>query len=426
MSIHVIVGAQWGDEGKGKIADLSAQWFDAIVRYGGGANAGHTLVVGGERVVFHLMPSGALHPGKVCVLGQGMVIDPEVLIREVEQLQQRRQVKDGELLIAEDAFLVLPHHKIIDNLREESGVVNIGTTRRGIGPAYEDKIGRRSLQIKDLLNPQTFSAKLEQNLNAWMPLLQNLSAQIPDPAEITARYIAYGKTLAPYIANTREWVHSARKQGKRILLEGAQGTLLDIDHGTYPYVTSSSVIAAGACTGIGIGPCHVSSVLGVTKAYCTRVGEGPFPTEVQDSRLREAGAEYGATTGRPRRCGWLDIPLLRFAVQLNSIQSLALTKLDVLCGIKSIPVCVDYRIEGQPISRMPSPSELAQAEPIYEEHPGWDEPVTHCRSFDELPQNAQRYVRRIEALVECEVEIISIGPDREQTILRRPFGLTVD
>ncbi len=419
MPVTVMVGAQWGDEGKGKLVDLCGAWFDVVARFGGGANAGHTLIVEGEKFVFHLLPSGVLHANSTCVLGQGMVIDPVLLLEELEALTKHRPLSTEQLKVSEDAFLVLPHHKEVDRLREESAGA-IGTTRRGIGPAYEDKVSRCGLQIRDLLREDLFRTKLETNLRTWEPTVRALGGELPSIQSILDLHRESARALAPYVENTRQWIQEARLANKQILLEGAQGTLLDIDHGTYPYVTSSSVVAGGACSAMGIGPRHIDCIFGVTKAYCTRVGEGPFPTEMDDdSLLRELGGEYGATTGRARRCGWLDLPLLRLAAQVNSLDSLAVTKLDVLSKLPELKLCVDYKLQGRVLGRCPSLSELANVEPVYETHAGWKADISECKGFEELPVEAQQYVRRIESLVGVSADILGVGPERHQAIVRR-------
>jgi adenylosuccinate synthase len=423
MGAVVVVGAQWGDEGKGKIVDIYAKHADQVVRYAGGANAGHTLVVDGQQIVLHLVPSGALHRDKQCVLAQGAVVDPAVLLKEFAALEQRGLFDPKRFVVSERAFLVLPHHVQVDTLRE-AGAGSIGTTKRGIGPAYEDKVARRGLRIGDLLHRDTFARKLEANLAAWQPVILALGGQMPDARAICDQYVEYGKKLAAVIGDTASCVRGALSAGKHVLMEGAQGTLLDLESGTYPYVTSSNTVAGGACTGSGIGPTDISAVVGISKAYATRVGNGPFPTEIPGeagAALREAGAEFGATTGRPRRCGWLDIPALRFAVQVNGLSGLALTKIDVLTGIEDIQLCTGYRLDGRELA-LPPYDGLERIEPIYESVPGWTEQLGGCRGMGDLPAAARRYIERIETLVGCPIWLVSVGPDREQTIeLKRPF-----
>ncbi|MFW6066861.1 MAG: adenylosuccinate synthase [Myxococcota bacterium] len=424
MPAVVVVGAQWGDEGKGKVVDLLAPFADAVVRYAGGANAGHTLVVQGEKRIFHLVPSGALHGSLRCVIGQGTVIDPEVLVAELGWLQERDLLDAGRLLIADRAHVVLPHHKLIDGLREK-GNGAIGTTKRGIGPAYEDKAARRGLRMGDLLRPERLRAKLQDNLEQWRPVIESLGGQMPDPAPVVDAYAALGERLRSYVGDAGRWIASALASDEKLLLEGAQGTLLDIDHGTYPYVTSSSAVAGGACGGAGIGPTAVRRVIGIAKAYSTRVGGGPFPTELTcevGQRLRDAGAEYGSTTGRPRRCGWLDATALRYAARVNGMQELALTKLDVLTGLDEIRIGVGYQLDGQRLDDLPW-DEVDRLEPVYESLPGWKEDIAACKRSTDLPANARRYIERIEELTGCEVGLVSVGADRDATLdLTDPFA----
>jgi len=424
MTALVIVGAQWGDEGKGKIVDLLTAEAHAVVRFGGGANAGHTLVVDGEKVVFHLVPSGALHERPRCVLGAGMVIDPKVLVEELEQMRARGRLPAGRVLVSECAHLVLPHHFLVDGLREQ-GPNAIGTTKRGIGPCYEDRAARRGIRAIDLTTPDVFRAKLDQSLAAWKPVIEALGGEVPDAAAIAEEYLSYADSIGPWVGDATTVLHAAREAGERLLLEGAQGTMLDVDHGTYPFVTSSSVTAGGACTGSGLAPTHVDGVLGITKAYTTRVGDGPFPTELfgdEGDALRKAGAEFGATTGRPRRCGWLDLPVLRHAVRVNGLTSLALTKLDVLSGMESLKVCVAYELDGERIETPPA-TRLEDAKPIYETLDGWQQDITGARSVDDLPSATRAYVAFIERALGVDAFIISVGPDRADTIVvRDPWG----
>jgi len=431
MAVVVVVGAQWGDEGKGKIVDLYTQHADVVVRYGGGANAGHTLVVNGEKVVLHLIPSGVLHASTRCVLAQGTVVDPAVLLAEMDEITARGLLAlspkhvagqapgaaQGRLAISDRAHVVLPQHQVIDRLRE-AGASAIGTTKRGIGPAYEDKAARRGIRLGDLLDRKRFEPKLIANLEAWAPVAKALGGELPSVADVLDIYLAHGDRLRPYVCDTARIVADAVADGKNVLLEGAQGTMLDVDHGTYPYVTSSSTTAGGACAGAGIGPTAITRVIGITKAYATRVGGGPFPTELhgpEGERLRELGGEYGATTGRPRRCGWLDIPALRYAVRINGIGALAMTKLDVLSGLDEVRVCVGYELHGKPLSDLPF-DDLESLVPVYETLPGWRESITHCRSIDALPAKARDYVTRIETLAGCKIGLVSIGADRAETI----------
>lgn len=417
MPAAVVVGAQWGDEGKGKIVDLLAPHADLVVRYAGGANAGHTLVVGGEKLVLHLVPSGILHEGKRCVIAQGTVVDPGTLLQELDALVERGIEVEGRLWIADRAHVVLPHHKDIDGWRERATADRIGTTKRGIGPAYEDKVGRRGIRVGDLVRPD-LAEKLERNLEAWRPSVESLGGTLPDARQQLAQLRAWGDRLRPFLADGARVTTEALDRGERVLLEGAQGTMLDIDHGTYPFVTSSNATAGGACTGAGVGPTQIGAVIGIAKAYATRVGGGPFPTELDGAAgdaLRTAGAEFGATTGRPRRCGWLDVPALRLARRVNGLTGIALTKLDVLSGMAELKLCVAYRHEGGELEQPPFDA-LDRVEPIYETLPGWDDDLRGVTSMDALPPNARAYVQRIGELVGCPITIVSVGPDREQTL----------
>jgi adenylosuccinate synthase len=422
MGVVVVVGAQWGDEGKGKIVDLYTQDADVVVRYGGGANAGHTLVVKGEKIVLHLVPSGVLHPKTRCVLAQGTVVDPAVLLSEMDTLTARGLLApgaaQGRLAISDRAHVVLPQHIVIDRVREE-GAGAIGTTKRGIGPAYEDKAARRGIRLGDLLDRKRFEPKLLANLEAWAPVAHALGGELPQASEVLETYLAHGERLRPYICDTAKIVSDAVARGEHILLEGAQGTMLDIDHGTYPFVTSSNTTAGGACAGAGIGPTAITRVIGITKAYATRVGGGPFPTELfgaEGDRLRTVGAEFGATTGRPRRCGWLDIPALRYAVRINGIDALAMTKLDVLSGLDEVLICVGYTLHGRPITDIPF-DDYEHLVPVYETLPGWNEDLSHCRTLEALPARARDYVTRVASLAECKIGLVSVGADRSETIL---------
>ncbi|HET8933958.1 MAG TPA: adenylosuccinate synthase [Polyangiales bacterium] len=417
MGAVVVVGAQWGDEGKGKIVDIYSQNADMIVRYAGGANAGHTLVVEGEKIVFRLIPSGALNPKTQCVLGQGTVIDPNILLTEFKALQKRGLYSAERFIVSDRAHVVLPHHMQIDGLRE-AGIGSIGTTKKGIGPAYEDKAARRGIRIGDLLDADKLRAKLAQNIEAWKPVIVALGGTVPDLGEWVEDYLGYGRELSAHIGDAARPVQRAIVSGKRVLLEGAQGALLDVDSGTYPFVTSSSTTAGGACTGAGIGPTDIRAVLGITKAYTTRVGSGPFPTEIHGEggeRLREAGLEFGAVTGRPRRCGWLDIPALRHAARINGLSGLAITKVDVLTGMEDIQLCVAYERNGVRLEDPPY-DQLEDVTPIYETFPGWSESISGCSALHELPRNALRYICAIEDLVGCKAWLVSVGPDRKQTI----------
>lgn len=416
MPVVVVVGAQWGDEGKGKVVDLYSRYADVVVRYGGGANAGHTLVVGGEKVVFHLVPSGVLHERTRCIVGPGTVVDPRVLVDELSQLADRGLLKDPRVLISDRAHVVLPHHIELDGLADAKR--KIGTTKRGIGPAYQDKVARRGVRVGDLLDSKRFEAKLADNRAAWEPVAAHHGGELQSVEQTLAEYLPLAEKLREYIRDTTEVLATALEDGKRILLEGAQGTMLDVDHGTYPFVTSSTVIAGGASAGAGIGPTKIDRAVGITKAYTTRVGSGPFPTELETEAgdaLREAGAEYGATTGRPRRCGWLDLIALRHAVRVNGLSELALTKLDVLGGMDSVSLCVGYELDGERIDRVPFDG-LPRVQPIYEQMDGWPKLEPTLDSVEALPATARRYLDRITELARCPVGLVSVGADREQTL----------
>jgi adenylosuccinate synthase len=425
----VVIGAQWGDEGKGKVVDIYTEHADNVVRYQGGNNAGHTLVVGDEKVVLHLIPSGILHEGKRCIIGNGVVLDPEVFIREITNLKAKGRIKnDSVLCLSEGLHIIMPYHKRIDIARESrSGDKKIGTTGRGIGPAYEDKIGRRGIRLCDLLDREIFSRKLSEALDEKNFLLENfLNDKAFTFAEIFDEYNGYADVLRKYVADTSLMLHQEVKAGRNILFEGAQGTLLDVDHGTYPFVTSSSTCAGGACTGTGVSPREINEIIGISKAYVTRVGSGPFPTELLDDtgeKMRQAGNEFGSTTGRPRRCGWFDTVVLRYAVRINGLTGVALTKLDVLDDFDTIKICTGYRYKDKVITEIPATLDIfAACEPVYEEMPGWKCAISGAKTFADLPENARNYVKRLEALIGCEIVMVSVGPRRDETIsLRNPF-----
>jgi adenylosuccinate synthase len=429
MANVVVIGAQWGDEGKGKVVDIYTEFADAVVRYQGGNNAGHTLVVGDEKVILHLIPSGILHEGKRCVIGNGVVLDPEVFIMEITKLKKNGYLKDDAMLLLSEALhIIMPYHKRIDIAREaKSGAKKIGTTGRGIGPAYEDKIGRRGIRLMDLLDEKTFTRKVKEVLEEKNLILTQLLGDKPFTfEEIYNEYMGYAETLRKYAADTSLLLHRDIKAGKSLLFEGAQGTLLDVDHGTYPYVTSSSTCSGGACTGSGVSPREIHEVIGISKAYATRVGSGPFPTELDDAAgeaLRQAGNEFGSTTGRPRRCGWFDALVARYAVRVNGLSGIAITKLDVLSGLETVRVCTGYSYQGGVLDEIPASLEvMEQCTPIYEELPGWSEDITGAKSMEDLPANARSYVARIEALSGAPVVLVSVGPRRDETIvLRNPF-----
>ena len=429
MANVAVIGAQWGDEGKGKIVDLLAQQSDVVVRFQGGNNAGHTLVVNGQKTILHVIPSGALHRDKVCVIGNGVVLDAEVLLHELQELRQQGHLQnDSQLRISEQAHLIMPYHRAIDQARERMrGAGKIGTTGRGIGPTYEDKAARVGIRVIDLLEEDTFREKLEHNIaekNVYLRAI--LKEQALDFEEIHRTYSGYREKLAPYVTDTGVLLDEMFRDGKNVLFEGAQGTLLDLDHGTYPFVTSSNTVIGGVCSGAGIGPRHIHEVMGISKAYTTRVGSGPFPTELtgpEGEKLRQDGDEYGATTGRPRRCGWFDAVAVRHAVRLNGLTGIALTKLDVLTGLPKIRVCTAYQAGARLLRHFPASLKVMESlEPVWEEFEGWQEPVSGARSVADLPANARRYMERLEELVETEIVIASIGPDRDQTILiKNPF-----
>lgn len=426
MALVIVVGTQWGDEGKGKIIDLLAEFADVVVRFQGGSNAGHTLVVTGTKFIFHLIPSGILHAGKRCVIGNGVVVDPRVLIEEIDSLKEQGYLQDdSQLLISEESHIIFPYHRMIDAGRERvrSGG-KIGTTGRGIGPAYEDKAARCGIRAIDLLDEEILRRKLEENLaQKRYYLTHELGEEEPVLEPLYQEYRGYKGRLQRYVTNTSLFLAQQVKEGKNILFEGAQGCLLDVDHGTYPYVTSSSTVAGNACAGSGIGPTQIDFVLGVVKAYTTRVGEGPFPTELTDetgAMLRERGGEYGATTGRPRRCGWFDAVVVRHAVRVNGLGGLVITKLDTLTGLKKIKVCNAYRVGDDVIDEFPARAEVvARCQPIYEELEGWDEDISTIRELSRLPLPAQRYLKRIEELTHTPVHIVSTGAQRDETIIIR-------
>jgi adenylosuccinate synthase len=433
---QVVVGAQWGDEGKGKIVDVLAREADIIARYQGGANAGHTVVVGDERFILHQVPSGILHPRKVCLLGNGVVLDAARFFEELDELERRGVVVGDRLKVSNRAHLLLSYHRILDAAKEAiRGAAAVGTTGRGIGPAYEDKAGRMGIRVADLWDPDRLRTSIEANVeqkNRWLEVLS--SPQRIRLEDVVAEVSAYRDRLLRLSADVSKAIYAALSEGRRVLLEGAQGSLLDLDHGTYPYVTSSSTTAGGAATGVGIGPRTLDQIIGVVKAYTTRVGNGPLPTELTDAmgeRLREAGGEYGATTGRPRRCGWFDAVVVRYAARVNGLTELAVTKLDVLDGLPSIKICTGYRFRGDAASASSgislkggekldffpgSLSLLANCEPIYEEVEGWDRPTAGAREPGELPEGARRYLQRIQDLAGCPIRRVSVGTKRDQIL----------
>jgi adenylosuccinate synthase len=419
----VIVGAQWGDEGKGKVVDLLAQDSDIVARYQGGPNAGHTVIADGEKWKFHHMPSGILS-GKTCVLGAGVVIDPETFVRELDELEERG-VSTEAVRVSGNAHLIMPWHVALDRASERRlGRLKIGTTRRGIGPCYADKAARLGIRVQDLLDPKILRQKIEVALaekNVWLERVYG--AEPLELEEVAERYEQFAQRLRPYVSDTSLLVDRALRSGESVLCEGAQGTLLDLDHGTYPFVTSSNPLAGAAATGLGIGPNRIDAVLGVAKAYVTRVGEGPFPTEIEGAdqeRVRELGHEFGTTTGRERRCGWLDLVALRYAVRVNGISSLALTKLDVLSSFAELPVCVRYRLEdGSETDEFPAhQSDFHHCRPVYETLPGWSQPIETVEDFDALPAAARAYVEFVERCLEVDVTLVGTGAERERVLAR--------
>ena len=420
MNIAVI-GAQWGDEGKGKIVDLMTPHFAIVARYQGGHNAGHTVYVGGRKFVLHLIPSGILHEGVSCIIGNGVVVDPQALFAEIEELARLGIQVGDRLLISEKAHLILPYHRELDVLSEaRRGERKIGTTSRGIGPAYEDKIGRRGIRVCDLVDTKALADEVRENVNARNQIIKESTL---DWRQVYRDLLGYGERMRRWTGDASLYLATAIRDGRRILFEGAQATMLDIDHGTYPYVTSSNASIGGVCTGLGVSPRAIGGVLGVAKAYTTRVGEGPLPTELfgeMAERLRESGQEYGASTGRPRRCGWYDAVVVRYAARINGLDALALTKLDVLDGLDELKICTGYRIGGRTVSEFPADLAASdQIEAIYETLPGWKEPTRGARDFDELPDTARRYVARLEQVSGVPAAIVSTGSDRDETIIRR-------
>jgi adenylosuccinate synthase len=422
----VLAGAQWGDEGKGKATDLLGDSVDYVVRYQGGNNAGHTVVIGDETYALHLLPSGVLSPRVIPVIGNGVVVDPAVLLREIDDLRARG-LSCERLLISANAHLIMPHHRALDKVTERYlGEARIGTTGRGIGPAYGDKIARMGIRVQDLFDPGILRQKLELALREKNQLLTKVyNRRGIDIDAVAAEYVGYGKQLRPYVADTSLLLNQALDDGKVVLLEGAQATMLDVDHGTYPFVTSSSPTAGGACAGSGIGPTRIAKVIGILKAYTTRVGAGPFPTELHDAQgeyLRKAGGEYGVTTGRSRRTGWFDAVVGRYATRINGITDYFVTKLDVLSGLEKVPVCVGYEVDGARHDEMPmSQTALHHAKPVYEYFDGWWEDISCARSVTELPGRARDYVRALEEMIAAPIAAIGVGPGRDQTITVRPL-----
>ncbi len=421
----VVAGAQWGDEGKGKIVDLLAARVQVVARYNGGHNAGHTVILGRDKFVLHLIPSGILHPGVLCVMGNGMVIDPWALEQELAELERRSVEVEDNLVISDRAHLILPHHRVLEELSEAArGSRKIGTTNRGIGPAYEDKAGRRGLRTADLLRPAALPDKLGEARRHFEQVCRGAGRTPELDWSALARELAgFGERLGPRIRDSAAVLHRTIAQGYSVLFEGAQATLLDLDHGTYPFVTSSSATAGGVATGLGVPPTRIDGILGIAKAYTTRVGAGPLPSEIGGSledEIRKRGAEYGASTGRPRRCGWFDAVVTRYSTRVNGFDSIALTKLDVLDPLAEVNVCVGYQHDGRVVEDFPADLAVAEAsEPVYETLPGWTRPTTGVRDWTDLPDAAKHYVTRLSELVGCEIGIVSTSPDRDDTILRR-------
>ena len=426
----VVLGTQWGDEGKGKIVDLLTDQAAAVVRYQGGHNAGHTLVIDGQKTILRLIPSGILRADTQCLIGNGVVLSPEALFKEVGELEARGVPVRERLRISSACSLILPYHVALDQAREKArGEAKIGTTGRGIGPAYEDKIARRGLRVGDLFHPERFAAKLKEVLDYHNFVLQNYFNEPPvDFQKTYDEAMAHAKVMQPLVMDVVSRLHELRKAGENLMFEGAQGTLLDIDHGTYPFVTSSNTTAGGVATGSGVGPLYLDYILGITKAYTTRVGSGPFPTELFDETgayLAKQGHEFGSVTGRPRRCGWFDAVILRRSIEINSISGLCLTKLDVLDGLETVRICTGYKdAAGNLLTEAPTDADsYIGLQPVYEDMPGWSESTVGAQSIEALPANAQAYIRRIAELVEAPIDIVSTGPDRKETIvLRHPFA----
>ena len=427
MANVIVIGAQWGDEGKGKIVDIYTEFADAVVRFQGGSNAGHTVVIGNKKFILHQIPSGILHPKKICIIGNGVVLDLETLLDEINELKSQGFFQnETQLLISEEAHLVFPYHRLIDIGKEnKAGSNKIGTTGRGIGPAYGDKIVRTGIRVIDLFDEKVFREKLAKNaVEKNFYLTKCLDQEGFDGSTLFEKYSALARRLKANVVNTSVVINQLMEKKKNIIFEGAQGTLLDVDHGTYPFVTSSNTVAGAACVGSGVGPTKIDEVVGVVKAYTTRVGEGPFPTELNDEiglTLREKGGELGATTGRPRRCGWIDIVALKHANRINGFTYLALTKLDVLTGLEKIKVCRAYKLEGKEISEFPaSIHALKNCEPVYEEVAGWQEDLTGIKKYNDLPKNAKKYIKLLEKLTERKFILISVGFERGETIIAKP------
>lgn len=432
----VVIGTQWGDEGKGKIVDWLTDHAKGVVRFQGGHNAGHTLIIGGKKTILRLIPSGIMRESTVCYIGNGVVLSPEALFREIEELEGAGLQVQNRLRISEATTLILPYHVAIDKAREaRRGAAKIGTTGRGIGPAYEDKVARRALRVQDLFDPKHFAERLRENVDFHnFMLTQYLGAEAVDYQQILDEMLAYAPRLKPMVADVSAELYAVNAAGGNLMFEGAQGTLLDVDHGTYPFVTSSNCVAGAAAAGAGVGPGRLNYILGITKAYCTRVGAGPFPSELYDNdnptrqdavgvRLANVGKEFGSVTGRPRRTGWLDAAALKRSVQINGVSGLCITKLDVLDGLETINLCVGYELDGKQVDILPRGSDaVANCKPIYEEYPGWNESTFGVKTWDALPEQARVYLKRVEEVVGIPIDMISTGPDRDETILlRHPY-----
>lgn len=423
MSAFIVLGAQWGDEGKGKMTDYLAESADVIVRFQGGNNAGHTVEVGENQYKLHLVPSGVLYKDKLNVIGNGVVVDPKALFEELDYLKGLGvEVTPENLIISDRAQLIMPYHKILDVIKEKArGKNDIGTTGKGIGPCYTDKAERSGIRVCDLMHKEVFEAKLKDNVEAKNDIITKIyGGDTLDFEAIYNEYLAYAERMRPFVKDISVEVYNNIKAGKNVLFEGAQGTLLDIDYGTYPYVTSSNTIAGGVCTGAGVGPTAITNAVGIAKAYTTRVGKGPFPTELFDATgdwIREKGHEYGVTTGRARRCGWLDLVILKTTARISGLTSFVVTKVDTLAGMEKVKICTGYKFDGKVIDYVPASLEdLAKCEPVYEEFDGWDESIENARSYDELPENAKKYLKRIEEFTDTRISIVSVGPKRNQTI----------
>lgn len=422
MSAFIVLGAQWGDEGKGKMTDYLAEKAEVVVRFQGGNNAGHTVEVGDKQYKLHLIPSGILYDDKTNIIGNGVVLDPKAMFEEIDYLEGLGvKVTPSKLLISDRAQLIMPYHRTLDGLKEKSrGKNDIGTTGKGIGPCYTDKAERSGIRVCDLMHEDVFKEKLKKNIEDKNAIINLYGGKTLDFEEVYKEYLDYAKRMRPYVTDASVKVYDEIKANKDVLFEGAQGSLLDIDYGTYPYVTSSNTIAGGVCTGAGIGPTMITNAIGIAKAYTTRVGKGPFPTELNDETgdwIREKGHEYGVTTGRSRRCGWLDLVILKSTARVSGLTSFAVTKIDTLAGLEKIKICTGYKLEGKVIDYFPASLEdLAKCEPIYEEFEGWDDSVANARSYDELPENAKKYLNRISEFTNTRIAVIGVGPKRNQTI----------